>query len=199
MTKYEVATPHLIKGMNILKNKPGFTDQKQLDIFEEKAFVFRCMDVPEGNFSTNHLRNLHKHLLQDVYEWAGEFRDVPIAKGRSRFCQPQFIDQQVDKITLLVDVEKMKKAKAKDFASKLAEIVGELNAVHPFLDGNGRAIRVYAQQVAAAAGYDLEIYKLKGEAWNKASEQSFMMADNCLLAKQLSKALTHERDRGLGR
>lgn len=59
------------------------------------------------------------------------------------------------------------------FSKKLAEIVGELNAVHPFLDGNGRAIRMYAQKLSKAVGYELNVSDLRGDAWNEASEKSF--------------------------
>lgn len=199
MAKYTVATPHLIEGTSILKNKPGFTEQASLTAFEKTVFSYRSMDAPEGDFSTTHLKKLHEHLLQDVYEWAGTFRDVPISKGDSRFCQPQYIEQQVEIGTRMVHIEKMKAMKPEEFAGRLADIVGELNAAHPFLDGNGRTIRTYAQKVAKAAGYDLEIYKLKGEAWNRASEISFLQADNSRLARLLGQSLTPERDQTLGR
>jgi len=196
--KYECSTPHLIEGTDVLKNKADLTDRTALVEFETGIFSLRMMDVPEGDFSTDHLKKIHKHLTQDVYEWAGEFRDVPTARGSSRFCQPQFIGQETDKATKSVDIEKMKTMKPKEFSNELAEIVGDLNAVHPFLDGNGRAIRVYAQQVAQAAGYDLEIHRLRGDSWNKASEESFN-GNNRRLESILSRNLARVRERGLER
>jgi len=190
MTKYEVATPHLIEGTNILKNKLGLTDQAKLDLFEEKAFIYRSMDAPTGELSREHLCNIHRHLLQDVYEWAGELRDVPISRGTSRFCQPQFIVQEMEKVIGKIDLEQLQKMDTDQLSGALAEIIGEMNAVHPFLDGNGRSIRVYAQQIASASDHDLEIHKLKRDAWNNASEASFLKADNTMLAKILVECLT---------
>ena len=68
--------------------------------------------------------------------------------------------------------------KITEFVEKAGYIVGELNAVHPFLDGNGRVIRIYAQQVSQAAGFKLDISKLKGKEWNEASRIAFLSANN---------------------
>jgi len=196
--KYECATPHLIEGTDVLKNKAGITDRKELDKFETAMFHIRAVDVPKGDLSTDHLKKIHAHLMQDVYEWAGKFRDVPTARGGSKFCMPQYITQETDKATKSFDLAKLKTLKPKEFANKLAEIVGDLNATHPFLDGNGRTVRVYAEQIAEKAGYDLAIDKLRGDSWNKAAEKSFH-GDNRLLAGVLSRNLVKERERGLSR
>jgi len=77
----------------------------------------------------------------------------------------------------------------KMFSKNLAEIVGELNAVHPFLDGNGRAIRVYAQKLSKTVGYELNVSDLRGDAWNEASEK-FFFGDNQLLYQILQEHLS---------
>jgi len=77
----------------------------------------------------------------------------------------------------------------KIFSKNLAEIVGELNAVHPFLDGNGRAIRVYAQKLSKTVGYELNVSDLRGGAWNEASERSFF-GNNQLLYQILQEHLS---------
>jgi len=109
--------------------------------------------------STDHLRKIHAHTLQDVYAWAGKFRNVPIEKGISVFCRPEFIIPETDKITKSIVLSRLKGMKVKEFSKELAEIVGELNAVHPFLDGNGRAIRVFAQKLCKTVGFRLDVSK----------------------------------------
>ena len=79
--------------------------------------------------------------------------------------------------------------KVQEFSKELAEIVGELNAVHPFLDGNGRAIRVFAQKLCKAVGFRLDVSKLRGEFWNNAPEKSFF-GDNHLLCQLLQEHLS---------
>lgn len=173
MKRYKVAKPHLIPNTNVLKNIPGITSQENLDRFELLSFLARLDTTPEGDLSTHHLKKIHAHCLQDVYEWAGEFRNIPTERGTSVFCRPEFITQETDKITKPINLSKFKQMDFTIFSKKLAEIVGELNAVHPFLDGNGRAIRMYAQKLSKAVGYELNVSDLRGDAWNEASEKSF--------------------------
>ncbi|WP_321415857.1 Fic family protein [uncultured Desulfobacter sp.] len=193
MKRYKVAKPHLIPGTNILKNKPGITNQKDLDRFELLSFLARLDTVPDGDFSTYHLKQIHAHTLQDVYDWAGEFRNVPIEKGISVFCRPEFIKQEIDKITKSIVISELRGMSTEAFSKKLTEIVSELNAVHPFLDGNGRAIRVYVQKISIAVGFRLDVSKLRGESWNIASEKSFF-GNNQDLLKILKKNLSRIRE-----
>jgi len=189
LKRYKVAKPHLIPNTNVLKNIPGIANQEDLDRFELLSFLARLDTTPEGDLSTNHLKKIHAHSLQDVYEWAGEFRNVPIEKGTSVFCRPEFIVQEIDKITKSINPLALEKMNLKTFSTNLAEIVGELNAVHPFLDGNGRAIRVYAQKLSKSVGYELDVSDLRGKAWNKASKKSFF-GDNHLLYQLLQEHLS---------
>jgi len=61
--------------------------------------------------------------------------------------------------------------------------------VHPFLDENGRAIRVYAQKLSTSVGNELDVSDLRGKAWIKASEKSFF-GDNHLLCQLLQEHLS---------
>ncbi len=189
MKRYNVAKPHLIPGTNVLKNIPNITNQKDLDRFELLSFLARLDTIPEGDLSANHLKRIHAHSLQDVYKWAGEFRNIPTEKGTSVFCRPEFIVQEINKITKSINLLELQTMNLKTFSKNLAEVVGELNAVHPFLDGNGRAIRVYAQELSKSVGYELNVSDLRGETWNKASGKSFL-GDNHLLFQLLQEHLS---------
>jgi len=189
LKRYKVAKFHLIPGTNILKNKPGITNQKDLDRFELLSFLARLDTVPDGDLSTGHMKQIHAHTLQDVYDWAGEFRDVPIEKGISVFCRPEFINQEIDRITKSFAISEFKGMSIVEFSKELSEIVSELNAVHPFLDGNGRAIHVYAQKISIAVGFRLDVSKLRGKTWNTASEKLFF-GNNRDLFKILEKNLS---------
>ncbi|WP_022669462.1 Fic/DOC family protein [Desulfospira joergensenii] len=189
MSLKKTATPHLIPGTDILKNKPGFTNQARLDQFERMAASSRMTTIPEGDFSSEHLKKIHKHLFSDVYEWAGQFRDVPIEKGTTVFCRPEFVDQEANKLTKAVDMSKLKNLNHKAFVGELSHIVGELNVVHPFLEGNGRTLRAYAEKICKTAGYNLDITKLQGEEWNNAFIRAYSQ-DNKGIEAILQKRVT---------
>ena len=77
----------------VLRNKLGIRDAPTLEAAERRFVAQRLLEaVPTGDFDLDHLRAIHRHLFQDVYEWAGEVRTVEIAKGGSGFQPRRFIE-----------------------------------------------------------------------------------------------------------
>ncbi|MHA6260107.1 hypothetical protein ACXYMX_09345 [Sporosarcina sp. CAU 1771] len=74
---------------------------KELERAEALAFTLRAMSLEQGdftldNFTLKDFQNLHYYLFQDIYPFAGEFRDVQLMKGNTRFCQVQFLAYYAD-------------------------------------------------------------------------------------------------------
>lgn len=193
--KYNTASKHFIPGTDVLQNKFGLRDQGDLSKKEQIITVVKLKDVPDGDFSLEHLQAIHKHLFGDIYSWAGELRDVPVSKGNSLFARPQFIDQELRKVTSSVDPEALKGLGRKEFSGEITHLISELNAVHPFLEGNGRTIRAYARKLCEAAGYHLSIERIRSTFWNKASIQAFN-GDTEPLRKIVFAGLSQGRHRG---
>ena len=82
--------PYVYQGTTVLKNIPRIRNQEVLDRFEADRVGQRSLELIEcplvGLYDIEHLQGIHRYLFQDVYEWAGEFRTVDIAKGNSFFC-----------------------------------------------------------------------------------------------------------------
>ena len=81
---------YVYPGTTVLKNIPGIRNQEILDRFEADRVGQRSLELIErplsGLFDIEHLKGVHRYLFQDVYEWAGVFRTVDIAKGNSYFA-----------------------------------------------------------------------------------------------------------------
>ena len=79
------ADPYLIPGTDTLRNKAGITDRATLDNFEREVTTARSFELIanpiDGNLDYDHLKDIHQHLFQDVYEWAGKPRTIGISKG----------------------------------------------------------------------------------------------------------------------
>ena len=76
----------------VLRNRLGIRVARTLDAAERQFVAQRLLEVvPTGEFDLAHLKAIHRHLFQDVYDWAGELRTVEIAKGDSRFQPRRFI------------------------------------------------------------------------------------------------------------
>ena len=63
-----------------LKNKFGLRNHEALEIAETRCVTDRLLEIqigqgPTGDFDAEHLKAIHRHLFQDVYEWAGRTRD----------------------------------------------------------------------------------------------------------------------------
>ncbi len=84
--------PYVYRGTHVLKNKFNIKSAAKLDFAERKLVSQRTSQgVPRGDFDLDHLKAIHRHLFQDIYDWAGEVRTVEIAKGGSQFQFRQYI------------------------------------------------------------------------------------------------------------
>ena len=88
-----MADPYLYPGTTVLRNKLGIRDTAQLEQAERVLVTQRTAEgVPTGTFGLDHMKAIHRHLFQDLYEWAGQIRKVEIAKGGQQFQFRQFIE-----------------------------------------------------------------------------------------------------------
>ncbi|MBM7609284.1 cell filamentation protein [Lysinibacillus composti] len=133
-------------------NKLGLTNNRDLEEAEAFVFFIRAIQVEQGSyllssFTLEDFKNLHEHLFQDIYPFAGQFRNVQLVKGNTRFCQHQFIETNAQ--VLFDELQNEEDWKSLDEASeRLAYFKTELNMLHPFREGNGRTIRIFIQKYA---------------------------------------------------
>jgi cell filamentation protein len=155
----------------VLRNKLGLTDLAQLDRMERRLVTQRAAEgVPYGRSDLAHLRAIHRHLFQDVYEWAGELRTAEIAKGGRHFQFRRFIETGMrDVHQRLIRASFLHDLSVADFAAAAGWIMGDVNYVHPFGEGNGRTQLFYLAQLADQAGYALDLTRLDPQGWLAAS------------------------------
>ncbi|MGE0628783.1 MAG: Fic/DOC family protein [Hyphomicrobiaceae bacterium] len=88
--------PYCYKGTDVLKNRLGTRDPVILEAFELEMTTLRAEEpLPNGRFGAAHYRAIHRHMFQDVYAWAGQYRTVRTGKGGKWFCYPEHIPQQM--------------------------------------------------------------------------------------------------------
>jgi cell filamentation protein len=157
-----VDDPYCYPGTTVLKNKLGLTKQADLDEFEAEISLQRSAEpLPEGKLSYSHYRAIHQHLFQDVYAWAGKPRTVRISKGGSMFCYPESINREAKKLfKQLAEAKYYKGLNSQDFARKAAHFLAELNAIHPFREGNGRSQLSFLILLAERAGHPFDLAEM---------------------------------------
>jgi cell filamentation protein len=165
---------------DVFKNKPGLKDADALRSFEYEATRQRARELRaapiNGSFDTAHYRAIHRHLFQDVYDWAGEYRTVEFSKGRSWFAPLQTRTHTLESwgAKILGDIAAdsyLKDLKKAAFVDRLTHHYGELNFWHPMREGNGRATKEFLYQLAKDAGYRLEFTRVGVKTWNNAAER----------------------------
>ena len=166
---------------DVLINKLNIHDTDKLLEVERKLTMLRLMDLLEkpisGKFDLEHLRNIHKYIFQDIYPWAGKIRTVYIAKS-NMFCKVQFIEMQAKEIFgKLQKDDYLKQLSKEKFAKRAAYYFSEINALHPFREGNGRTQRELIRQLACESGYILHFAAITETEMMEASIDSFVCDD----------------------
>lgn len=165
--------PYAYKGTTTLKNKLGLRDADQLEAFELEMTTIRASEpLPRGRYDTAHYRRVHRHLFQDVYAWAGRYRTVRTAKGGNPFCFPENIDAQMNRLFATIGAV-VTAGDADIFVLEAAHFLGELNAIHPFREGNGRSQLAFIAMIGEAAGYPLSFDRVKRETFLPAMISSY--------------------------
>jgi len=170
-----VEDPYCYPGTTVLKNKLKLKTQAELDSFEAEITAQRAEEpLPAGKLTYPHDRAIHKHLFQDVYDWAGKVRTVRISKGSSMFCYPESIDREMSKVfSALANQKHLKGTTPDDFAAKAAHFLADLNAIHPFREGNGRTQLTFLTLLAETAGHPLAMERLDPDKVMQAVIDSF--------------------------
>jgi cell filamentation protein len=180
--------------MSILKNKLGITNQIELNKEEERISKRNAKllydsgkinKIKVGSFAG--LQQIHKALFFDIYDFAGKMRDVNLAKGNFRFAPLIYLSSS------LKAVDKMPQATFDQIIEKYVE----MNIVHPFREGNGRATRIWLDLILKK-----ELKKVVD--WSKIDKSDYLLAMERSVVKDLEikhllkSALTDKiNDRGI--
>lgn len=163
---------------DVLKNKIGIRNKEQFERLEKRLTMLRILELVDkpiqGKFDLGHLQSIHKYIFQDVYDWAGKIRKVDIAKG-NMFCNAKFIESQAAEIFGMLKAENyLQGLNEKEISVRLAYYFSEINALHPFREGNGRSQCEFIRTLALHTGYVINFANVSAKEMLKASEDSFL-------------------------
>jgi cell filamentation protein len=127
------------------------------------------LEDPKKTFDFAYLKSIHERLFGDLYPSSGQIRTTTAAK-RTVFSNPEFIETASEDIfsRLRKDLY-LKNLEREDFINDLAFYMGEVEALHPFRDGNGRSARLFFYQLILNAGYELD--------WSQVDPDRLLEAD----------------------
>jgi cell filamentation protein len=169
MSKYDYAYQgsegYCYPGTDVLINKLGIRDEAKLLVAEREIVSLKLLVLFEnpilGKTDFYNFCKIHQIIFGDIFNWAGQIRKGDFfSKGNSIFCRGQFILESANKIMDDLNKENcLKDLSKKIFIKRLAYYMGEINALHPFREGNGRTCREFFRQLAQNADYILDFSK----------------------------------------
>lgn len=191
---------------NILVNKFNIKDSIKLDELEREISEFKIiilesaiMENKLDNFNIiskiddNFLKEVHRFVFEDVYEWAGSYRKVRIIKGNTTFCYPENIESELIKIfeslqkdNYLIGLNK------EQLIDKISYYIAELNVIHPFREGNGRVLRILSNTISLKSNFYINYSKISKEEYLNAMIKS--ITDTSLLKSLITRSLEHKSD-----
>ncbi|MFF7707855.1 putative adenosine monophosphate-protein transferase Fic [Pseudomonas sp. NPDC007930] len=183
--------PYCYPGTDVLRNHLGLKDalllqEAERDLSRIAAAEIEFQPPPYGR---GYLRTLHKQLFQDLYDWAGECRSVDISKDTTRFCTASRIIPEGNKLFAQMERAGWYEGQPREAViPALAEVFGELNMVHPFREGNGRAQRLLFDHLIINLGLEINWWSATADEWIQANI-SAVHCDYSPLARIFSRCI----------
>lgn len=176
----------------VLRNRLGLTDPDALAQVERAAAFQRVVQLEqnpiEGDFDFAHLCQIHRHILQDVYDWAGELRTSDTGAFGIPHARPQFLDDELNRVFAQIAARPPSTTDRDAATDTIAAHWSELTLVHPFRDGNSRSQRVFFDQMFRHAGWALDWANVDAAAAHAAGHVSVYNRPD-YLANQLLHAV----------
>lgn len=144
---------NILNSAKLAIEEERISKKKALELFESG----RLDEMDAGSFEA--LKEIHKTLFEDLYDFAGVVRDVNIAKGNFRFTPVMYLE------AALLNVEKM----PQETFDEIVEKYVEMNVAHPFREGNGRSMRIWIDQI-----FKKEIKQVVD--WSKVDKDDYLLA-----------------------
>jgi cell filamentation protein len=189
------ADPHSQNGEPCPLNFFGITVYSELAELEGFYVSKRVTQLEaggiQGRFDLDHLRKIHRYLFQDVFPWAGQLRQVGLSKvGGAPFAPPVHLASALAELFSQLNIERLLRGlNVHMFSQRAAYYLGEINAIHPFREGNGRTQREFIRQLALNAGHTLSWAGFSLDENIEASILSHTRGDNSGLATIIERAI----------
>ena len=177
---------------NTLVNKLNIKDPVILSKYEKSIVAIKLIKKKKkgitGNFDLNHFVSIHKFLFEDIYNFAGLFRNENIAKDFFQFAQWEYIEDELVRLLNNLKKENYLYGLGKSLiSSRIAFYWAELNVLHPFREGNGRTTREFLRQLLLKNNFVFNLKNVNSQALLDASIKSIV--DTSYLEELLNKCI----------
>lgn len=180
---------------NVLRNKFNIKNKDKLMSLERDLTGLKLLEIDSvflgKSMDEKYFKAIHKFLFEEMFEWAGQYRKVRIHKDMTTFAYPENIRPELDRLfNELKEENYLKNLDTDKFAERLAYYKSEFNIIHPFREGNGRAIRKFIEQLAEKAGHEFKFIMMDKEEYLNIMRKSVL--DTTDLKQYIIRQIEHE-------
>lgn len=164
--------PYCYPDSDVLRNRLGILDPELLEQAEREisALEAQLIEFHEPPYDLAYWQSLHRQLFGELYDWAGQIRVIDISKQQTRFCTVARIEPEAGKIFAAFARQNYWQGLSRhDLVRAAAEAYAELNMIHPFREGNGRAQRVLFEHLIVNCGYAISWDAIGRDEWLNAN------------------------------
>jgi len=198
--------PYCYPGTSVLRNLNDLRDPDRLAAFEASSVAFNIANLSvaplKGPFDLDRLQRTHRRIFEGVYPWAGELRQNTGMMKKERweghavvYADSAFIQPAIEKLFQSLQSEKfLRGLSPHEFSLRAAYYYGEIDAVHPFREGNSRTLRQFFVDLGIAAGYRIDWTSASSTEEDRkgiflARDLAVMRGDSSLLAQIIERSL----------
>lgn len=160
--------PYVYDNENaVLRNKLGITSYDELNRAERDITFAKFLDVDmsyKQQFDAKYFKSIHKHIFEDIFDWAGEYRTVPIIKeelvlpGLSlEYSQAKDISKEMNACLKKMNEVNWDSLPFDEKVATFTDHLTELWKIHPFRDGNTRTTITFARQFSKEHGFPMDL------------------------------------------
>lgn len=173
----DALTSDCYEGTTCLINKYNIHDEEILKDLETTVTLSKIAEYslnPLFNtFGTDHYRAIHKFVFGDIYDWAGEYRKVDMAKKGTLFVKAESIEELMNKcFERLTKMNRFQGLDFNEFVDNIVDFYCVTNMIHPFREGNGRTQRLFLSQLIQLNGYSIDFSEIDTDELMIATIQS---------------------------
>jgi cell filamentation protein len=194
--EYEGDDFYCYPNTTVLMNRFDIRNFEALQITERKLsyakITYLSANPLKGTFNLTYLQRIHRFIFEDIYTWAGKTRGGQFfSKGETEFCRAPMIHTYADNVFGKLRDEKWLRGYPRNhFVDRLAYYMAEFNTLHPFREGNGRTQRVFFEELARRARYEInfgnvdpnELLEADIAAYNKEYALMIALLDSRIVA-----------------
>ncbi|WP_249777606.1 Fic/DOC family protein [Paenalkalicoccus suaedae] len=145
----------------------------QLDaMFTSKRLSELQLKELSGRLDFSHFKEIHRYIFQDLYPFAGKLREENISKDGFTFAQWTHLEENGEELFTKLLSEDWAELTTAELVHALAHYLAEINVLHPFREGNGRATREYIRQLARRYGFAINWSRVDNDRILQASIRS---------------------------